>query len=52
MLGEGHSTKSIAEELDRSPRTIETQRASIGAKLGIEPGELVSFAVRLRRQGK
>ena len=34
MVGGGHATKDIARALDLSPRTVETHRANIAAKLG------------------
>lgn len=34
MVGSGHPTKEIARALDLSPRTVETHRANIAAKLG------------------
>lgn len=34
MVGNGHATKEIARALDLSPRTVETHRANIAAKLG------------------
>lgn len=34
MVGAGHPTKDIARALDLSPRTVETHRANIAAKLG------------------
>lgn len=34
MVGGGHPTKDIARALDLSPRTVETHRANIAAKLG------------------
>lgn len=48
LIGEGLPNKVIAEKLARSPRTVEAQRASISAKLGVGPGDLVAFAVALR----
>lgn len=35
LLNEGCSHAAIGEHLDLSPRTVETYRARIGAKLGI-----------------
>lgn len=34
LVGLGHATKEIARALDLSPRTVETHRANIAAKLG------------------
>jgi FixJ family two-component response regulator len=34
MVGNGHATKDIARALALSPRTVETHRANIAAKLG------------------
>jgi DNA-binding NarL/FixJ family response regulator len=46
MLGKGHSTKSIAKELNLSVKTIETHRAHIKEKLGFtDAGEMVRFAI-------
>ncbi|PWJ83749.1 regulatory LuxR family protein [Pseudaminobacter salicylatoxidans] len=33
-IAEGFTTRQIAEGLDLSPRTVESYRAAIGAKLG------------------
>ncbi|MFH0341145.1 MAG: response regulator transcription factor [Chromatiales bacterium] len=47
MLGLGFGTRQIAEELNRSIKTIETHRASLKEKLGLKSAtELVRFAVR------
>jgi DNA-binding NarL/FixJ family response regulator len=46
MLGKGHNTKSIADELHLSVKTIETHRAHIKEKLGFaDASEMVRFAV-------
>jgi DNA-binding NarL/FixJ family response regulator len=46
MLGRGHNTKSIANELHLSVKTIETHRAHIKEKLGFaDASEMVRFAV-------
>jgi DNA-binding NarL/FixJ family response regulator len=46
MLGKGHNTKSIANELHLSVKTIETHRAHIKEKLGFaDASEMVRFAV-------
>jgi len=45
LLGRGHSTRRVAEELHLSVSTIETYRANIKHKLGLESAsELVRFA--------
>lgn len=47
LLAEGRTNKSAAAELGLSVRTIETHRANILAKLGIESiGDLVRIAIR------
>jgi len=48
LLAEGQRTKDIAETLGISARTVETYRARIMLKLGIDnlPG-LVKFAIRV-----
>jgi DNA-binding NarL/FixJ family response regulator len=46
MLGKGHNTKSIADELHLSVKTIETHRAHIKEKLGFtDASEMVRFAI-------
>lgn len=46
LLGKGHSTRSIAEELHLSVKTIETHRAHIKEKLGFEESaDMVKFAI-------
>jgi DNA-binding NarL/FixJ family response regulator len=46
LLGQGQSTRKIAEELHLSPKTIETHRLHIKEKLGFkQSNELVFFAV-------
>ena len=46
MLGKGHSTKSIAQSLNLSIKTIETHRAHIKEKLGFaDSNEMARFAV-------
>ncbi len=47
LIAEGHSTKSIAERLGVSVKTVETHRAQLMDRLGIHdvPG-LVRFAIR------
>ena len=46
MLGNGHNTKSIAQELNLSVKTIETHRAHIKEKLAFtDASEMVRFAI-------
>jgi DNA-binding NarL/FixJ family response regulator len=46
MLGKGHNTKSIAQELNLSVKTIETHRAHIKEKLAFtDASEMVRFAI-------
>ena len=52
LLGLGFGTRQIAEKLHRSIKTIETHRASLKEKLGLESAtELVRFAVQ-RMEGE
>jgi DNA-binding NarL/FixJ family response regulator len=47
MIGQGKGTRSIAENLNVSVKTIDAHRAHIKEKLGLKSGnELVRFAVR------
>jgi DNA-binding NarL/FixJ family response regulator len=47
MLGEGLSTRDIAERLNLSPKTVDAHRANIKTKLGMKDGAaLVRQAVR------
>jgi DNA-binding NarL/FixJ family response regulator len=47
LLSEGKSNKEIAVALDISTRTVETHRASIKHKLGLESlGDIVRYAIR------
>ncbi len=47
MLGEGLSTRDIAERLNLSPKTVDAHRANIKTKLGLKDGAaLVRQAVR------
>jgi DNA-binding CsgD family transcriptional regulator len=47
MIGQGKGTRSIAEGLNVSVKTIDAHRAHIKEKLGLKSGnELVRFAVR------
>jgi DNA-binding NarL/FixJ family response regulator len=46
LLGKGHSTRSIADTLHLSVKTIETHRAHIKEKLGFQDSEdMVRFAI-------
>lgn len=46
MLGRGHSTRSIAKEINLSVKTVETHRAHIKEKLGFAgANEMVRFAI-------
>ncbi|MEM9023199.1 MAG: response regulator transcription factor [Bacteroidota bacterium] len=46
LICKGHSTKQIADQLDRSPNTIENHRARLFRKTGIQSApELVRWAV-------
>jgi DNA-binding NarL/FixJ family response regulator len=46
LIGEGHGTRQISEELNLSVKTVETYQAHIKAKLGLKNGrELVQHAV-------
>ena len=48
MMGKGHSTASIAQELSLSVKTVETHQAHIKEKLGLSSiRELIQFAVNL-----
>ncbi len=52
MIALGHTSAEIAGELHLSPRTVETHRARIHAKLGFRTrAELVQFALRRRLIG-
>ena len=47
LLGEGLDTQQIAARLHLSPKTVETYRARVRAKLGVESGsEVLRLAVR------
>lgn len=51
-IGRGHATKSIAELLNLSARTVEVHRANIKRKLGCESAaQVVREAVRYVEQG-
>jgi DNA-binding CsgD family transcriptional regulator len=48
MMGRGHSTAAIAQELGLSVKTVETHQAHIKDKLNLSSGrEMVQFAVNL-----
>jgi DNA-binding NarL/FixJ family response regulator len=52
MLGEGSGTRDISEKLHLSPKTVDTYREHIKAKLGLESaGEVLQFAIRWSRTG-
>ncbi len=47
LIGQGHSTRQIAEHLHVSGKTIEVHRANIKRKLGLAKGaDLVRYAIR------
>jgi DNA-binding NarL/FixJ family response regulator len=47
LIGEGHSTRKIAEELHLSVKTVETYQAHIKDKLSLKSGrELVQRAIQ------
>ena len=47
LIGDGLSTRRIAEALDLSVKTVETYRGNIKRKLGLkDSAELVRYAVR------
>ena len=47
MIGEGHSTRMIAEELHLSVKTVESYQAHIKDKLSLKNGrELVQHAIQ------
>ena len=48
MMGRGHSTASIAQELGLSVKTVETHQAHVKEKLGLSSGkEMTQFAINL-----
>lgn len=50
LLGDGHGTRQIAEELHLSMKTIESHRAHIKEKLGLKNAtELVQHAIEWRK---
>lgn len=47
LIGEGNSTRKIAERLHLSPKTVDAHRANIKEKLAVKTSaELISFAAR------
>lgn len=53
LIGEGHSTRQIAEELHLSVKTVETYQAHIKEKLSLHSGrELVQRAIQSKMQSK
>ena len=47
LIGRGHTAREIGEQLSISPKTVESHRARIKAKLGIEtPTELMRQAIQ------
>jgi DNA-binding NarL/FixJ family response regulator len=52
-LGEGHSTRRIADELHVSQKTVQTYCARIKEKVGLDDGtELAIAAIRWRESGR
>jgi two-component system, NarL family, response regulator NreC len=48
LIALGHTSVEVAEQLDISPRTVETHRANIHRKLGLDTrAELVRYAMSL-----
>lgn len=53
LIGQGLSTREIAERTERSVKTIETYRARIKKKLGLQTAaELMHYAVSYQRPGR
>ena len=53
LIGEGHSTRQIAEDLHLSVKTVETYQAHIKEKLSLHSGrELVQRAIQSKMQSK
>lgn len=47
LLAEGHTTRAIGERMSISPKTVETHRRNLMAKLGIHSvAELTKYAIR------
>jgi DNA-binding NarL/FixJ family response regulator len=52
MIGQGHSTRQIADELHLDMRTIETYRARIKEKLNLrDANDLLQYAIRWTQAG-
>jgi len=52
MIGQGHSTRQIADELHLDMRTIETYRARIKDKLNLkDANDLLQYAIRWMQSG-
>src|SRR6185295_12756784 len=52
MLGQGHNTRQIADDLHLDMRTIETYRARIKEKLDLkDANELLQYAIRWMQAG-
>jgi DNA-binding NarL/FixJ family response regulator len=52
MIGQGHSTRQIADELHLDMRTIETYRARIKEKLNLkDANDLLQYAIRWMQAG-
>ncbi|MBI5800153.1 MAG: helix-turn-helix transcriptional regulator [Verrucomicrobia bacterium] len=50
LLGEGFSTREIAQQLNLSTKTIDTYRDHLKLKLGVENGgDLIHYAVQWSR---
>jgi DNA-binding CsgD family transcriptional regulator len=48
MMGRGHTTASVAQELGLSVKTVETHQAHIKDKLGLSNArEMTQFAINL-----
>ena len=53
LIGQGRSTRSIAEHLHLSVKTVEVHRLNMKRKLGLESAsDLVSFAIRWAESGR
>jgi len=52
LIGRGHTTRQIAEQLDLSVRTVASHRDRVRRKLGLRSGaELVQYAIRWAEVG-
>lgn len=49
LIGEGHATSEIAEKLGLSPKTVQTHRERIRAKLGLKNSSELSYSAILWR---